>query len=143
MRRTKATFLALLFASPAFAQTQVPPPVPPVEKTEAPEDKARDPERQPDTLPVPTVTPAPVAQPAVAAAKPAKPPKWDVNRPTGAPLRAVAINVDEGSWMDVDVSPDGRRIAFTLLGDIYTMRIEGGTETRIAEVLAWEVHPRF
>ena len=142
MRRTKATFLALLFASPAFAQI-APPPVPPVDKTEAPEDKAIDPQRQPDKLPVPTVTPAPAAPTPLAAAKPAKPPKWDVNRPTGAPLRQVAINVDEGSWMDVDVSPDGRRIAFTLLGDIYTLPIEGGTATRIAEGMAWEVHPRF
>jgi imidazolonepropionase-like amidohydrolase/Tol biopolymer transport system component len=55
----------------------------------------------------------------------------------------VRIAVDEGSWMDVDVSPDGRTLAFTLLGDIYTMPIAGGTPTRIAEGLAWEVHPRF
>ncbi len=45
--------------------------------------------------------------------------------------------------MDVDVSPDGRTVAFTLLGDIYTMPISGGTPTRIAEGLAWEVQPRF
>ena len=45
--------------------------------------------------------------------------------------------------MDVDVSPDGRTLAFALLGDIYTMPIAGGTPTRIAEGLAWEVQPRF
>ena len=83
---------------------------------------------------------APVAP---AAATKAKPPKWDVNRPLGARIRQVPINVDEGSWMDVDVSPDGRRVVFTLLGEIYTMPIEGGAATRIAEGLAWEVHPRF
>ncbi|HSM52738.1 MAG TPA: amidohydrolase, partial [Erythrobacter sp.] len=49
----------------------------------------------------------------------------------------------EGTWMDVDVSPDGKSIAFALLGDIYTMPITGGTPTRIAEGLAWEVQPRF
>jgi imidazolonepropionase-like amidohydrolase/Tol biopolymer transport system component len=89
---------------------------------------------------------AALAQPlpaARAAAAAAKPPKWDVNHPAGAHIRQVPINVDEGSWMDVDVSPDGRRLAFTLLGDIYTMPIEGGTATRIAEGMAWEVHPRF
>ena len=32
--------------------------------------------------------------------------------------------------MDVDVIPDGRRVVFTLLGDIYTMPIEGGAATR-------------
>jgi imidazolonepropionase-like amidohydrolase/Tol biopolymer transport system component len=73
----------------------------------------------------------------------AETPKWDVNKPAGATVRQVPINVDEGSWMDLDVSPDGQRIAFTLLGDIYTMPIAGGTPTRIAEGLAWEVQPRF
>jgi hypothetical protein len=38
----------------------------------------------------------------------------------------VPINVTEGTWMNVDVSPDGRTIAFDLLGDIYTMGIAGG-----------------
>lgn len=75
--------------------------------------------------------------------KPAEKPKWDVNAPQGATLRQAAIETDEGTWIDVDVSPDGRTIAFTLLGDIYTMPIAGGTPTRIAEGLAWEVHPRF
>ena len=45
--------------------------------------------------------------------------------------------------MDVDVSPDGGTLAFTLLGDIYTMPIAGGTPTRIAEGLAYEIQPRF
>lgn len=69
--------------------------------------------------------------------------KWDVNAPTGLTIRDIPIAVDEGSWMDVDVSPDGRTLAFALLGDIYTMPISGGTPTRIAEGLAWEVQPRF
>lgn len=71
------------------------------------------------------------------------PEKWDVNAPRGASLREVAIRTDEGTWMDVDVSPDGRTIAFSLLGDIYTMPIAGGTPRRIAEGLAWEIQPRF
>ncbi|WP_417619517.1 amidohydrolase family protein [Parasphingorhabdus sp.] len=69
--------------------------------------------------------------------------KWDVNAPTGATIKQVPINVDEGSWIDVDVSPDGNSITFALLGDIYTMPMAGGTPTRIAEGLAWEVQPRF
>jgi imidazolonepropionase-like amidohydrolase/Tol biopolymer transport system component len=84
--------------------------------------------------------PAPAAPPA---AKKDDKPKWDVNAPPGATIRKVPIKVDEGSWMDVDVSPDGRTIAFALLGDIYVMPIAGGTPTRIAEGLAWEVQPRF
>lgn len=69
--------------------------------------------------------------------------KWDIEAPKGATIQQVAIQTDEGTWMDVDVSPDGSTIAFTLLGDIYTMPISGGTPTRISEGMAWEVHPRF
>ncbi|MEQ8310962.1 MAG: amidohydrolase family protein [Sphingopyxis sp.] len=69
--------------------------------------------------------------------------KWDVNAPPGMTTRTVPIAVDEGSWMNIDVAPDGRTIAFDLLGDIYTMSIDGGTPTRIAEGLAYEHQPRF
>ncbi len=58
-------------------------------------------------------------------------------------LRAVPINVDQGSWMNVDASSDGRLIAFDMLGDIYTMPVAGGVPTRIAEGLAYEHQPRF
>ncbi|ALJ13060.1 amidohydrolase family protein [Sphingopyxis macrogoltabida] len=82
------------------------------------------------------------AAPAAAAAD-ATAEKWDVNAPPGMTTRKVPIAVDEGSWMNVDVAPDGRTIAFDLLGDIYTMPIEGGTPTRIAAGLAYEHQPRF
>ena len=68
---------------------------------------------------------------------------WDISAPKGATIEQVPIETDEGTWMDVDVSPDGRSLAFTMLGDIYTMPIGGGTPTRIADGLAWEVQPRF
>ncbi|KAB7645642.1 amidohydrolase family protein [Polymorphobacter fuscus] len=86
-----------------------------------------------------------LAQPVAgaAAATPAKPPKWDVNAPPGMTTRSVPIRVEEGSWMNIDVSKDGRTLAFDLLGDIYTMPITGGTPTRIAEGLAYEQQPRF
>src|SRR5690606_25829076 len=46
--------------------------------------------------------------------------KWDVNAPHG-PSKVVRFSTDEGTWMDVDVSPDGREIAFSLLGDLYRL----------------------
>ncbi|MFN5822837.1 MAG: amidohydrolase, partial [Sphingomonadales bacterium] len=69
--------------------------------------------------------------------------KWDVNAPPGLTIREVPIAVDEGTWMNVDVSPDGKSVAFDLLGDIYVMPISGGTPNRIAEGLAYETQPRF
>lgn len=80
---------------------------------------------------------------AAEAQTPPKPPKWDVNAPPGAPIRQVRIEVDEGTWMNLDVSPDGKSLAFDLLGDIYVIPLAGGTPVRIADGLAWEVQPRF
>ncbi|WP_085219443.1 amidohydrolase family protein [Allosphingosinicella indica] len=77
---------------------------------------------------------------AIAQGKDAK--KWDVMAPP-MKTRPVTISTDEGTWMNLDVSPDGRTIAFDLLGDIYTMPVTGGRATRIAAGLAYEVQPRF
>jgi imidazolonepropionase-like amidohydrolase/Tol biopolymer transport system component len=144
MKHSVASVLAVVLTPSAFAQTPpAPQPPKPIEQTQAPENRAEDPVPQPTPLPSPTPTQAAPAMQSGAAAEPAKPAKWDVNAPPGATIRQVRINVDEGSWMDIDVHPDGRTIAFTLLGDIYTMPVAGGTPTRIAEGLAWEAHPRF
>ena len=67
---------------------------------------------------------------------------WDVNAPPGQRLRQVPINTNEGTWMNLDVSPDGRTIAVDMLGDIYTMPIGGGTPTRISSGLAYDQQPR-
>lgn len=83
-----------------------------------------------------------LAIPAAHAEEAAKP-KWDVAAPPGMKTRKVPVDTDEGTWMNLDVSPDGRTIAFDLLGDIYTMPVTGGTATRIAEGLPFEVQPRF
>ena len=69
-------------------------------------------------------------------------PKWDVMNPPGD-SREIDINVESGTWMSLDVSPDGKTIAFDLLGDIYTMPASGGTATNIASGMAWEIQPRF
>ena len=43
---------------------------------------------------------------------------WDVEN-TGQPYTDVSFTVSEGSWMSLDVSPDGQTILFDMLGDIY------------------------
>ena len=59
------------------------------------------------------------------------------------PTRTLSYTVERGSWMSVDVSPDGRTLVFDLLGDIYTMPIQGGTATPVLTGLAFEGQPRF
>ncbi|MEI9946847.1 MAG: hypothetical protein WDN26_21840 [Chitinophagaceae bacterium] len=53
------------------------------------------------------------------------PKKWDVSNPEG-PYKEVAFTVNEGTWMNLDLSPDGKEITFDLLGDIYSMPVSGG-----------------
>jgi imidazolonepropionase-like amidohydrolase/Tol biopolymer transport system component len=69
-------------------------------------------------------------------------PKWDVTEPLG-PTEKVEFETSEGTWMNVDVSPDGRQIVFDLLGDIYLMPIGGGSATRITSGPAFDMQPRF
>jgi len=68
--------------------------------------------------------------------------KWNVEAPPG-PSKKVTITTDEGTWMDLDVSPDGKTVVFDLLGDVYSMPITGGKATLLAGGKAWEVQPRF
>lgn len=68
--------------------------------------------------------------------------KWDVNDPPGD-HKEVSFTVDEGTWMSLDVSPDGQTIVFDMLGDIYSLPIGGGDAKVLRSGLAWEVQPRF
>ncbi|EHQ30569.1 amidohydrolase family protein [Mucilaginibacter paludis] len=68
--------------------------------------------------------------------------KWNVEAPPGL-SKKITFTTDEGTWMDLDVSPDGRTIVFDLLGDIYAMPITGGKATLLAGGKAWDVQPRF
>ena len=67
---------------------------------------------------------------------------WNVSEPPGD-AREIDIDVRSGTWMSLDVSPDGRTIAFDLLGDIYLLPIEGGEARAIDGGLAWSMQPRF
>ena len=64
----------------------------------------------------------------------------------GLPLKAdrkISFTTDEGTWLSLDVSPDGRTIAFELIGDIYTLPIEGGKAKLIDGGMAFDSQPKF
>lgn len=76
---------------------------------------------------------------------------WLVESPPG-PQHEQPIDVDEATWVTVDVSPDGREIVFDLLGDLYVMPIKGadGTDATagaspkaLTTGIAWDMQPRF
>jgi len=68
--------------------------------------------------------------------------KWDVTNFTDQTYE-IGIDTDEGTWMSVHVSPDGKQIVFDLLGDIYVLPITGGEAHLLAGGPAWETQPRF
>ncbi|WP_419949207.1 amidohydrolase family protein [Candidatus Palauibacter sp.] len=57
--------------------------------------------------------------------------------------RTASFTATEGTWMSLDVSPDGTTIVFDLLGDLYTMPIEGGEASPLLTGMAYEAQPRF
>jgi imidazolonepropionase-like amidohydrolase/Tol biopolymer transport system component len=116
MKRAFLTTVALLaLACPAAAQTP-----------------------EPVAIPLPVQDEGAAAGAAVAAATP----KWDVQNPPG-PSRDIPIDVTRGTWMSLDVSPDGRTIVFDLLGDIYVMPVSGGEARAIASGVAWDMQPKW
>lgn len=68
--------------------------------------------------------------------------KWDVRNPEG-PYKEVQFTVTEGTWMNLDLSPDGKTIVFDLLGDIYSMPVTGGKAALIRGGHSIDVQPRF
>jgi imidazolonepropionase-like amidohydrolase/Tol biopolymer transport system component len=69
-------------------------------------------------------------------------PGWDVSSPPGE-RRAFFLRVEEGTWISLDVSPDGRTIVFDLLGDLFTLPIEGGDAKALTGGLPWDMQPRY
>lgn len=67
---------------------------------------------------------------------------WDVNHPEDE-LTSVSFETETGTWMNLDVSPDGKQLVFDLLGDIYIMPISGGDAKALTQGLAWDMQPRF
>lgn len=132
VRRLLAAALLAALSTPALAQTP-PAPTPPPVPTEA--GKAES-EPRPNTSELNT----PVATPSLE--KPADKPKWDVNAPPG-PTREVPIDVTSGTWMSLDVSPDGREVVFDLLGDLYVIPIGGGEARALTTGMAWDMHPAY
>ncbi len=68
--------------------------------------------------------------------------EWSVDDPPGDWQR-IEIDTESFTWSDVDISPDGETLVFHMLGDIYTVGIEGGEAVALTEDIAWSFQPRF
>ncbi len=79
--------------------------------------------------------------PNLEAQEPAKS-EWDVEADHG-PSRTLEFETDEGTWMNLDVSPDGRWVVFDLLGEIYRVPIRGGDAELLSGGVSYEHQPRY
>src|ERR1700730_4103089 len=79
---------------------------------------------------------------AAAQEKPA--PRWDTTQPRGA-TRDIDFDTTEGTWMSLDLSPDGKWIVLDLLGHIYRMAATGGNAQCLTQNsgVALNMTPRF
>jgi len=154
MKRILFSFLAsLIVISAVPAQT---PPAPPTEKKAEPkkpekaeqeprpasQEQQKQDSQKKDAPPPSASQPSPNPITAEGAAEKKEDKKWDVNNPPG-PQYDVPIDVTEGTWLSLDVSPDGNEIAFDLLGDIYTIPMSGGEAKALTTGIAWDMQPRY
>ena len=144
-RRSILLAATALFAAGAFAQ---PAPTPPVSPPPSETDKKADPlqphkaEQEPRPVQQELQKQAVQGGPGTPSAVPADPKAWDVSARHG-PGHEVPIDTREGTWMSLDVSPDGREIVFDMLGDIYVMPIGGGEARALTSGNAWDMQPRY
>src|SRR5215475_14715789 len=52
-------------------------------------------------------------------------PAWNVTQTRGK-TRDIDFDTQEGTWMSMDISPDGKWIVFDLLAHVYRIPVEGG-----------------
>ncbi|MFK7957952.1 MAG: amidohydrolase family protein [Lysobacterales bacterium] len=67
---------------------------------------------------------------------------WSVNEPPG-PQKTISIDTQETTWTNLDVSPDGQTLVFDMLGDLYSVSLEGGEATALTSDIAWNMQPKF
>ncbi|MEE8477619.1 MAG: hypothetical protein V3S19_04575, partial [Gemmatimonadales bacterium] len=70
--------------------------------------------------------------------------EWDVTLARGN-TREIDFTTDEGTWLSVDISPDGRWIVFDLLGHVYRLPSDGGDAESLTQEsgVAVNYHPRY
>ncbi len=59
------------------------------------------------------------------------------------PAREISFTTTEGSYINLDLSPDGKTLVFDLLGNLYTMPASGGKARQITKGLPLDMVPMW
>jgi Tol biopolymer transport system component len=70
-------------------------------------------------------------------------PKKKVQGLSLKPNRTIEFTTDEGTWVSLDVAPDGKTILFELLGDIWTVPLAGGDAKPVTTGIAFDSQPCY
>lgn len=68
---------------------------------------------------------------------------WNVENPLSSDTTVLDVVLRESTWMSLDVSSDGKKIAFDLLGHIYEVSVDGGEAEAITSGRSWNITPRY
>jgi len=70
--------------------------------------------------------------------------KWDVTIPRGH-TRTIDFTTSEGTWMSMDISPDGKWVVFDLLAHVYRVSVTGGKAECLTQDsgIALNMQPRY
>lgn len=63
--------------------------------------------------------------------------------PLAAQETQISFTTTEGTWVSLDVAPDGGSLVFELLGDVYSLPVEGGRARPLLTGRAFQSQPRF
>ena len=63
--------------------------------------------------------------------------------PLQGKTETLAFSTDEGSWLSIDIAPNGKTLIFDLLGDLYVLPLQGGKAERITSGLGFDSQPMF
>lgn len=69
--------------------------------------------------------------------------EWEVDAAHADETKRLTYSATEGTWISLDISPDGKTIAFDLLGHIYEMPIKGGKAKALTTGRSWNILPRY
>lgn len=69
--------------------------------------------------------------------------QWNVSGDQGGTVVPVQFTVDKGTWLNIDVSPDGKQLVFDMLGDIYIMPASGGKAQVLVGDRSMDTQPQF